>query len=147
MRLQDGRVDQWLVVTSMSECRWCDRVPGEHPNEVCQTFELSPSEQDSVLFPGAFSLKPGMLLGPRVPGYNVDPVDVAAGLRELNTIGYTGPHTVMVIEYALQRWARGEEDDAERGAIDLAFYGIDFGSWRRVLAAAIVAGRGKLGVE
>lgn len=76
---------------------------------------------------------------PLVPGVNVDKIDVAAGLKELTLCGYQEPKTHMVIEYALQRWARGEEQAAERGAVDQSFHGVDFGSWRRVLAAAIAA--------
>lgn len=72
-----------------------------------------------------------------VPGVNVDPIDIAAGLAELDAIGYDHKYTREVILYALQRWQRGEEEAAERGAIDRSFYGIDFGSWRRVLAAAM----------
>lgn len=74
-----------------------------------------------------------------IPGHNVDRIDVAAGLRELASIGYTEAETKMVIEYALMRWARGEEEAAERGAIDRAFYGISLTCWRRVLAAARAA--------
>lgn len=73
---------------------------------------------------------------PRTPGYNVDRIDVAAGLRELKTCGYNEPETIMVIEYALMRWARGEEESAQRGAIDRSFHGINLTSWIRVLAAA-----------
>lgn len=72
----------------------------------------------------------------RVPGHDVDRIDVAAGLRELKTIGYDSPETTMVIEYALMRWARGEEEQAQRGAIDRSFHGIDLTCWIRVLAAA-----------
>lgn len=74
-----------------------------------------------------------------VPGVNVDKIDIGAGFRELTDCGYDEPETRMVIQYALQRWARGEEDAAERGAIDQSFHGIDFGSWRRVLAASMAA--------
>lgn len=72
----------------------------------------------------------------RVPGYNVDRIDVAAGLRELTTCGYDDPRTVMVIKYALQRWALGEEDAAQRGAIDRSFHGVNLTCWFRVLSAA-----------
>lgn len=72
-----------------------------------------------------------------VTGHNVDPVNVAAGIKELTACGYNEPETRMVIEYALMRWARGEEEQAERGAIDRDFHGIAFTCWRRVLAAAI----------
>ena len=77
---------------------------------------------------------------PRVPGYNVDRIDIAAGLRELKACGYEEPHTVMVIEYALQRWARGEEEAAQKGAIDRSFHGINLTCWMRVLAAARAQG-------
>lgn len=74
-----------------------------------------------------------------VTGHNVDPVDVAAGMRELTACGYEEPETRMVIEYALMRHARGEEEQAERMAIDREFHGIAFTCWRRVLAAAIAS--------
>lgn len=74
------------------------------------------------------------------PGVNVDRIDVAAGLRELEACGYSdSEETRMVIEHALMRWARGEEDAAQRGAIDRTFHGIDLTSWLRVLAAARAA--------
>lgn len=74
-----------------------------------------------------------------VPGRNVDLVDVQAGLRELEVMGYTDPYTVEVIRYALRRWTRGEEEQAQRGAIDRSFHGIELTSWMRVLAAARAA--------
>ena len=83
------------------------------------------------------TLKPGDFVGPKVPGVNVDKINVDAGMAELKKIGYVAPRTVMVIEHALNLWRRGEEDKAERNAIDQNFYGIDFTSWRRVLAAAM----------
>ena len=73
----------------------------------------------------------------RTPGYDVDAIDISAGLRELKACGYLEPTTVMVIEYALARWARGEEAAAQRGAIDRSFYGINLVCWLRVLAAAM----------
>ncbi len=81
---------------------------------------------------------------PRVPGYNVDPVDVGAGLALLEKFGYDDSRTRMVIEYALQRWARGEEVAAERSAIDKAFHGVDYTTWRAVLAAAVAKGTADL---
>lgn len=48
-----------------------------------------------------------------ITGHNVDPVDIKA---------------------------RGEEQQAERGAIDQGFHGITFTCWRRVLAAAVASG-------
>ena len=85
------------------------------------------------------SCKPGMFLGPKIPGYNVDKIDVEAGLQALQDCGYDEPFTVEVVAYALQRWARGEEAAAERGAIDRSFHGIDLTSWYRVIAAAQAA--------
>lgn len=73
----------------------------------------------------------------RIPGYNVDRINVAAGLRELRACGYNEPKTTMVIEYALVRWARGEEEQAQRGAIDRSLHGINLTCWFRVLAAAM----------
>lgn len=75
----------------------------------------------------------------RVPGYNVDAIDVAAGLRELKVCGYHEPKTIMVIEHALMRWARGEEEAARKGAIDRSFHGINLTCWLRVLAAAMAS--------
>jgi hypothetical protein len=75
-----------------------------------------------------------------IPGHNVDKLNIPAGLKELSAMGVYDVETHTVIEYALMRWARGEEEQAERGAIDQSFNGIDFGSWRRVLAAACAAG-------
>lgn len=71
-----------------------------------------------------------------VVGHNVDRVDVEAGMNELANCGYDSPETKMVIEYALVRWARGEEEQAQRGAIDQSFYGISLTCWLRVISAA-----------
>ena len=69
--------------------------------------------------------------------HNVDAVDIKKGLQALKECGYTEPNTVMVITYALQRHARGEEVAAQKGAIDKSFYGIPLTCWIRVLSAAI----------
>lgn len=74
-----------------------------------------------------------------VPGHNVARLNVSAGLQELRKCGHDSPNTQMVIEYALMRRARGEESQAERGAIDQSFHGMDLTSWRRVLASAMAA--------
>lgn len=75
------------------------------------------------------------------PGVNLDRLDIAAGMRELVECGY--PETEVerhtVIQYALQRWARGEEEAAQRGAIDNSFHGISLTCWIRVLAASMAA--------
>ena len=82
--------------------------------------------------------------GRLTPGYNVDKINVAAGIKMLKEVcGYTETETVMVIEYALRRWARGEEDQAQRGAIDKSFHGIDLTSWKMVLAAAMAGAQGE----
>lgn len=78
----------------------------------------------------------------RIPGFNVDRIDVAAGLAELKACGYD-ERTTLVIEHALMRWARGEEKAAQRGAIDRRFHGINLTSWLRVLAVARAAGEAK----
>jgi len=74
-----------------------------------------------------------------VPGHNVDQLDIRAGLEELKLCGYTELETVQVIQYAMLRWRRGEEEAAERGAINTEFHGISMTCWRRVLAAAMAA--------
>jgi hypothetical protein len=79
----------------------------------------------------------------RIPGHDVDRIDVAAGLRELKECGYEEPHTVMIIEHALMRWARGEEAAAQKGAIDRSFHGINLTCWIRVLAAARASAEAK----
>jgi hypothetical protein len=77
-----------------------------------------------------------------VPGRNVDRLDIAAGMRELTACGWPVTEdganiaTRTVILYSLQRWARGEEEAAQRGAIDKGFHGIPLTCWVRVLAAA-----------
>ena len=93
----------------------------------------------------AFAL-PVFLTGKQV-GVNIDPIDVESGMRRLISLGWNpekDARTFMVIQYALQRWARGEEAEAERLAIaqgetDPAFRAsaIDLTSWRIVLAAAM----------
>jgi hypothetical protein len=63
-------------------------------------------------------------------------------MRELGACGWPATddganiETRTVIEYALQRWARGEEPAAQRMAIDAGFHGIPLTCWLRVLAAA-----------
>jgi len=48
----------------------------------------------------------------------------------------------MVIEHALMRWARGEEEAAQRGAIDRSFHGVSPTCWLRILAAARAGAEG-----
>jgi len=75
---------------------------------------------------------------PLVPGYNVDPVDISAGLECAVKIGYDDGIAEMVVVYALQRHQRGEEDGAERTW--LAQYPRDLTSWRMILASAVAQG-------
>lgn len=80
----------------------------------------------------------------REPGKNVDPVDVGAGLAMLSSSGYEDKLTTMVVEHSLVLWGRGEEESAEKKAIDKNFHGIDLTTWKMVLAAAVAAGTQKL---
>lgn len=72
-----------------------------------------------------------------VPGYNVDRVDIDAGLDAAVELGFDSAEDEMVTEYALMRWARGEEDGAERTW--LRQHPRDLTSWRMVIAAAVAA--------
>lgn len=76
-------------------------------------------------------MRPGLVVG-----RNVDRIDIKAGLAELACCGYKSTQTRLVVEYALRRWGRGEEEAALRGAIDQNFHGISLTCWYRVLAAA-----------
>lgn len=66
-------------------------------------------------------------------GVNLDDVNVQAGVAEARKIGYTSGNEVMLVDYCLSRWAKGEEALAESTALHL---GIDLTSWYRILAAA-----------
>lgn len=82
---------------------------------------------------------------PLVPGVNADPVDVSAGLAKLAALGWSrgsDPNAHMEVEYNLLRWARGEEAHADR-SMSRSLSGVDYTSWRIVLAAAIAAGAAK----
>lgn len=70
-----------------------------------------------------------------VPGYNVDVLDIPAGIHQAVAFGYNTAEHLMVVEYALMRRARGEEEGADRSALS---GGIDLTSWRVILAAAQV---------
>lgn len=74
---------------------------------------------------------------PLVPGVNVDPVDVGAGMRAAATLGYGDWQAQMVVEHALLRHKRGEE----KSAMDLwlSEYPRDLTSWYAILATAVVA--------
>lgn len=74
---------------------------------------------------------------PLVPGVNVDKVDIAAGLDAGTEMGFDSAEDEMVTEYALARWARGEEAGAE--ATWLRYHPHDLTSWRVILAAAVAS--------
>ena|SRR5690348_1753238 len=89
------------------------------------------------------AIRVGTFLGKKTPGVNLDHVDVDAGMAMLAASGYDDPSTVMVINHALLLWRRGEEGQAEKNAIDQSFHGIDYTTWRMVVAAAVGEGNRK----
>jgi hypothetical protein len=64
---------------------------------------------------------------------NVDKIYVAAGIAEAKAIGYGSVEMQMVAEYALMRWARGEEGGAIKTFLS---HGFDLTSAYRIIAAA-----------
>lgn len=81
---------------------------------------------------------------PLTPGVNVDPVSISAGLRMAGANGFvSSAEDRMVVVYALQRWARGEED----GAWDTwrsHFGDRDYAPYLRVISHAVVCGKREL---
>lgn len=79
-------------------------------------------------------------MGPRVPGYNVDALDIEAGMRRAAALGWDDAMSQMAVHYALQRWARGEE----QGAINTARVdgGVPYESFLMIVAAARAAAEG-----
>jgi hypothetical protein len=74
---------------------------------------------------------------PLTPGYNVDLLDIAEGKRAAaEQFGYADWQAQMVVEYALQRHARGEEAGAV--ATWRGHYPHDLTSWHAILACATV---------
>jgi hypothetical protein len=71
----------------------------------------------------------------RIPGWNVDKVNIDTGLALADQFGYSSTDHRMVVQYALQRHARGEEEDAQKTALS---GGISLTAWYAILAAAIV---------
>lgn len=67
------------------------------------------------------------------PGVNVDKLNIAAGVQEAADIGYDSQQDRMVATYALQRWARGEEDGAFQTFLS---HGFDLTSAYRIVSAA-----------
>lgn len=70
-----------------------------------------------------------------VPGVNVDRVDVAAGMQMAARLGYDDTTAQMVVEFALMRHRRGEEEGAER--LWLSEFPRDLTSWKAILAHAL----------
>lgn len=85
---------------------------------------------------GLSTPRTGSFLGPKISGVNVDRIDVLAGAHEAALIGYASVEDQMVTEYALQRWARGEEEGA---MATFRSHGIDMTSAYRIVAAARAA--------
>lgn len=69
-----------------------------------------------------------------IPGYNVDRIDIDAGVREAHKCGYDDYQAQVVVEYMLARWKRGEEAGAQRTW--LSYYPNDLTSFYRIVAAA-----------
>jgi hypothetical protein len=78
-------------------------------------------------------MRPGLTADGPLP--NVDKVNVAAGIDAGTELGFDSAQDEMVVQYALLRWARGEEAGAE--ATWRRYYPRDFTSWRMILAAAV----------
>lgn len=76
-------------------------------------------------------MRPGLKVG-----WNVDRLNIKAGVDRAATLGYDSSEFQLVAEYALMRHARGEEDGAEKTALS---HGIDLTSWKIILANAIVS--------
>lgn len=86
-----------------------------------------------------------------VPGVNVDALDIPSGMKMYKDLGYgdNGNQTMMV-NLALQKWAKGEEEQAEKMAIGIGVWKdekdwpkINLMSWRMILAAAMAGAEAK----
>ena len=74
---------------------------------------------------------------PLTPGVNVDKLDLEAGMAMASKQGFINDgNDRMVVEYALQRHARGEEEGAERTWMS-HFGKHNLEGWRMTLAAAM----------
>lgn len=71
---------------------------------------------------------------PLTPGVNVDALDIGAGLAMAVRLGYDDDRAQMVATYALQRWARGEEQGADTTWV--SYFRNDLSSWRAIVSAA-----------
>lgn len=74
--------------------------------------------------------------GALTPGVNVDGIDIGAGLKAAaEKFGYGDQKAVIVVEMALQRHRRGEEESAMK--LWLSEYPHDLTSWYAILAHAV----------
>ena len=73
---------------------------------------------------------------PLTPGVNVDIVDVPAGCAFASGFGYVSGEHQMVVEYALRRWQRGEEDGAIKSLLS---GGVNLTDAYAIIAAATAA--------
>lgn len=75
-------------------------------------------------------------IGTKTPGVNVDRINRDAGVDEAIKIGYSSYQYIMTVDYALSRWAKGEEELAQKVMLS---HGIDLTSIYRIVAAARAA--------
>lgn len=75
-------------------------------------------------------MRPGL-----VSGVNVDRLDKNAGMAKAVALGYDDATSRMVVQYALQRWERGEEE----GSLKTIRGHVDLTSWYAIVAAAVAA--------
>ena len=80
-------------------------------------------------------MRPGLAADGPYP--NVDKVNVAAGIDAGTELGFDSATDEMVVQYALLRWARGEEAGAE--ATFLRYFPHDLTAWRMIIAAAVAS--------
>lgn len=71
-----------------------------------------------------------------VPGHNIDKLNIDSGMVEAKYLFRNtadSGNMLMLADYCLTRWAKGEEALADKTAIDM---GMGLTAWRRILAAA-----------
>lgn len=83
---------------------------------------------------------------PLTPGVNVDPVDIEAGLKMMTSLGYDSEFNYIEVDYNLKRWTRGEEAEADH-SMSNSLSGVNYTSWRMILAAAVASGTAKLEIS
>jgi hypothetical protein len=76
-----------------------------------------------------------------IPGVNVDRLDIDAGMRMACDLAYNDEREQMLIHYGLLRWAKGEEEQADKLVTEgIGGIKVTFLNWRMILAAARAAG-------